>query len=73
MNRRVATVSTPNGLRPAAALRLPTRRKIAEQNFEVANQTEFQSEIRRWLVTSTLSYVALQTASRSKFPPQTRG
>jgi hypothetical protein len=73
MNRRVATVPTPNGLRPPAALRLPTRWKIAEQNFEVAIQTEFQFEIRRWLVTSTLSYVALQTVSRSKFPPETQG
>jgi hypothetical protein len=73
MNRRVATVPTPNGLRPPAAIRLPTRRKIAEQNFEVAIQTEFQFEIRRWLVTSTLSYLALQTASRSKFPPETQG
>jgi hypothetical protein len=73
MNRRVATVPTPNRLRPPAALRLPTRQKIAEQNFEVAIQTEFQFEIRHWLVTSTLSYVALQTASRSKFPPETRG
>jgi hypothetical protein len=76
MNRRVATVPTPNGLRLLAALRLPTRRKIAEENFEVAIQTEFQFKIRRWLVTSTpsaLSYVALQTASRSKFAPETRG
>jgi hypothetical protein len=62
MNRRVATVPIPNGLRAPAALRLPTRRKIAEQNFEVAIQTEFQIEIRRWLVTCTLSYVTLQTA-----------
>jgi hypothetical protein len=62
MNRRVTTVAIPNGLRPPAALRLPTRRKIAEQNFEVGIQTEFQFEIRRWLVTSTLSYIATQTA-----------
>jgi hypothetical protein len=73
MNRRVATVPTPNGLPPPAALRLPTRRKIAEQNFEVGIQTEFQLEILRWLVTSTLSYVALQTASQPTFPPETRG
>jgi hypothetical protein len=43
------------------------------QNFEVTIQTEFQFEIRRWLVTSTLSYVALQTASWSKFPLETQG
>jgi hypothetical protein len=73
MNRRVATVPTPNVLRPPAALRLPTRRKIAEQNFEVAIQTEFQLEFLSWLVTSTLSYVALQTASQPTFPPETRG
>jgi hypothetical protein len=45
MNRRVATVAIPNGLRPPAALRLPTRRKIAEQNFDVQIQTEFQLKI----------------------------
>jgi hypothetical protein len=73
MNRRVTTVPTPNGLLPLAALHLPTRRKIAEQNFEVGIQTEFQFEIRRWLVTCTLSYVVLQTVSQSKFSPETRG
>jgi hypothetical protein len=73
MNRRFATVAIPNGFRPPAALRLPTRRKIAEQNFDVQIQTEFQLTIPRWLVASTLSYVALPTASQLTFPPETRG
>jgi hypothetical protein len=73
MNRRVATVATPHGLRPPAALRLPTRRKIAEQNFDVQIQTVFQPKIPRWLVASALSYVALSTAKQPTFPPETRG
>jgi hypothetical protein len=73
MNRRVATVAIPHGLRPPAALRLPTRRKIAEQNFDVQIQTEFQPKIPRWLVASTLSNVALPTAKSTYVPSRDPG
>jgi hypothetical protein len=59
MNRRVANVATPKRLATASSPSLTNQTEIAEQNFEGAIQTEFQFEIRRWLVTSTLSYVAL--------------